>query len=113
MLMSAESLVAQRAFFASKHLFVTAYEEGQLYPAGDHVVQSETCLGLKEWVKEVRGGPDLAVLQEYILLWCAVMYIVLLKRCQGCMLVNSVLADKYHIWLVQMACVRCCNLIPC
>ncbi|KAI8475788.1 MAG: copper amine oxidase [Monoraphidium minutum] len=52
MLMQPESLVAKRAFFATKHLFVTPHAEGQLYPAGDHVVQSEDCLGLKLWTKE-------------------------------------------------------------
>lgn len=53
MLMQAESLVAKRAFFASKHLFVTPHDDDQLFPAGDHVVQSEECLGLREWSREV------------------------------------------------------------
>lgn len=53
MLMTPDSLVAKRAFFASKQLFVTPYQDGQLYPSGDHVVQSEECLGLKQWVAEV------------------------------------------------------------
>ena len=52
MLSQPESLVARRAFFASKHLFVTPHDDRQLYPAGDHVVQSEDCLGLKIWTKE-------------------------------------------------------------
>jgi Cu2+-containing amine oxidase len=54
MLMQADSLVGKRAFFASKHLFVTPHVDGQLFPAGEHVVQSEDCLGLKQWTKEVR-----------------------------------------------------------
>ena len=54
MLMHPDSLVAKRAFFASKHLFVTPHEDGQLFPSGDHVVQSEECLGLKQWTQEVR-----------------------------------------------------------
>lgn len=53
MLMQPESLVAKRAFFATKHLFVTPHADDQRYPAGDHVVQSEDCLGLKLWTKEV------------------------------------------------------------
>ncbi len=60
MLMHPDSLVAKRSFFATKHLFVTPYEDGQLYPSGDHVVQSKDCMGLKQWTKEVRlcGGRD-------------------------------------------------------
>jgi primary-amine oxidase len=54
MLMQAESLVGKRAFFASKHLFVTPHVDGQLFAAGDHVVQSEDCLGLKQWTQQVR-----------------------------------------------------------
>jgi primary-amine oxidase len=54
MLMQPDSLVGKRAFFATKHLFVTPHEDGQLFPSGDHVVQSEDCLGLKQWTKEVR-----------------------------------------------------------
>ncbi len=55
MLMQPDSLVGKRAFFASKHLFVTPHDDSQLFPSGDHVVQSEDCLGLKLWTKEVRG----------------------------------------------------------
>jgi primary-amine oxidase len=55
MLMQPGSLVSKRGFFASKHLFVTPFAEGQLFPAGDHVVQSEDCLGLKQWMQEVRA----------------------------------------------------------
>lgn len=54
MLMQPDSLVGKRAFFASKHLFVTPHHDDQLFPAGDHVVQSEECLGLKQWTQEVR-----------------------------------------------------------
>jgi primary-amine oxidase len=57
MLMQPESLVAKRAFFATKHLFVTPHDDEQVFPAGDHVVQSEDCLGLKIWTKEVRRAP--------------------------------------------------------
>lgn len=55
MLMQPDSLVGKRAFFASKHLFVTPYDEDQYFAAGTHVVQTEDCLGLKQWTKEVRA----------------------------------------------------------
>lgn len=61
MLMQPESLVGKRAFFASKHLFVTPHNDDQLFPAGDHVVQSEDCLGLKQWTQEVREHAAQAV----------------------------------------------------
>jgi primary-amine oxidase len=54
MLMQPTSLVAKRAFFASKALFVTPHDDRQLYAAGEHVVQSEDCLGLKVWTREDR-----------------------------------------------------------
>jgi primary-amine oxidase len=60
MLMQPTSLVGRRAFFASKALFVTPHDDRQLYAAGEHVVQSEDCLGLKVWTREdkplVGGG---------------------------------------------------------
>lgn len=56
MLMQHDSLVGKRAFFATKHLFVTPHEDGQLFPSGDHVVQSEECLGLKQWTQQVKRG---------------------------------------------------------
>jgi len=52
MLMNPESLVAKRAFFATKHLFVTPHDDRQLLASGDNVVQSKDCLGLKQWVQE-------------------------------------------------------------
>lgn len=55
MLMQPDSLVGKRAFFATKHLFVTPHDDAQLFPSGDHVVQSEDCLGLKQWTKEDRS----------------------------------------------------------
>ena len=54
MLMQPRSLVGRRAFFASKALFVTPHDDRQLYAAGDHVVQSEDCMGLKVWTREDR-----------------------------------------------------------
>ncbi|MEW5302648.1 MAG: hypothetical protein WDW36_005411 [Sanguina aurantia] len=46
------SLVAARALFATKHLWVTPFHNNQKYPAGEHIVQSEKCKGLGEWTKE-------------------------------------------------------------
>ncbi|GFR44735.1 hypothetical protein Agub_g6063 [Astrephomene gubernaculifera] len=46
------SLVARRALFASRQLWVTPHCDSQRYPAGDHVVQSERCRGLAEWTQQ-------------------------------------------------------------
>ena len=53
MMMQPSSLVYRRARFATHNLWVTPYEDDQMFPAGKHVVQSQTCLGLAEWTKEV------------------------------------------------------------
>jgi hypothetical protein len=75
MLMQPDSLVGKRAFFASKHLFVTPHVDGQLFAAGDHVVQSEDCLGLKQWTREVgccAGGWAGLCLERQAELWVRV-----------------------------------------
>ncbi|KAG2422471.1 hypothetical protein HXX76_015995 [Chlamydomonas incerta] len=52
-LMSApDSLVARRAVFAGRQLWVTPHADGQRYPAGEHVVQSEACMGLGVWTAQ-------------------------------------------------------------
>lgn len=51
-----DSLVARRAEFARKQLWVTPHVDGQRYAAGEHVVQSEACMGLGVWTAQVRGG---------------------------------------------------------
>ncbi len=49
------SLVARRALFATRQLWVTPHADAQRYPAGEHVVQSTRCLGLAEWTQKVGG----------------------------------------------------------
>ncbi|KAG2486353.1 hypothetical protein HYH03_014934 [Edaphochlamys debaryana] len=44
------SLVARRALFATRQLWVTPHADDQRYPAGEHVVQSGACLGLGRWL---------------------------------------------------------------
>jgi primary-amine oxidase len=45
--------VARRALFTTKNLWVTPYQEGQLYPAGKYVFQSWQDSGLRQWTKQV------------------------------------------------------------
>lgn len=52
MLAAEDSLIAARGVFATKNLWVTPHKDDQKYPAGDYVLQSEVCRGLKEWTKE-------------------------------------------------------------
>mmetsp|Transcript_39335 Transcript_39335/g.87541 ORF Transcript_39335/g.87541 Transcript_39335/m.87541 type:complete len:691 (-) Transcript_39335:902-2974(-) len=52
MMMMPGSLVHRRAHFATRNLWVTPYADDQKYPAGDHVVQSQKCMGLAEWTKQ-------------------------------------------------------------
>nr|WHU50174.1 copper amine oxidase [Chlamydomonas reinhardtii] len=47
-----DSLVARRAEFARKQLWVTPHVDGQRYAAGEHVVQSEACMGLGVWTAQ-------------------------------------------------------------
>ena len=44
------SVVAGRAAFATKHLWVTAYSDAERYPAGDFVNQHAGGAGLPEWI---------------------------------------------------------------
>lgn len=46
------SLIAKKAFFATKQLFVTPHDDKQAYPAGDYVLDAKDCTGLKIWTKE-------------------------------------------------------------
>ena len=55
MMMQPNSLVYRRAKFATHNLWVTPYDDDQMFPAGNHVVQSQKCMGLDEWNKQVRG----------------------------------------------------------
>jgi primary-amine oxidase len=47
------SLVGRRAVFATRQLWVTPYSDEQRYPAGEHVVQANRCMGLAEWTRQV------------------------------------------------------------
>ena len=54
MMADEQSIIAQRAAFARKQLWVTAYEPAQRFPAGDYPTQSEPGLGIPAWVAENR-----------------------------------------------------------
>ncbi|GAX75117.1 hypothetical protein CEUSTIGMA_g2561.t1 [Chlamydomonas eustigma] len=58
MMMGPNSLVHRRARFATRNLWVTPYDDDQMFPAGNHVVQSQKCLGLAEWTKEEKSLVD-------------------------------------------------------
>ena len=53
LLANPESVVGKRAVFASKNLWVTPYEEEQRFPAGDYLMASKECNGLRLWTQEV------------------------------------------------------------
>ncbi|WIA36385.1 hypothetical protein OEZ86_007700 [Tetradesmus obliquus] len=50
-----DSAVARRALFTTKNLWVTPYQEGQLYPAGKYVFQSWQDSGLRQWTQQDRS----------------------------------------------------------
>ena len=50
MMADEHSTIAQRAAFARKQLWVTAYDPDQRYPAGDYPAQSEPGEGLPQWL---------------------------------------------------------------
>ena len=50
------STTAQRASFATKSLWVTPYDEEQMFPGGRYPLQNIYTGGLAEWTKEVRGS---------------------------------------------------------
>jgi primary-amine oxidase len=64
MLADSESDIHRRATFATKHLWVTAYEPSELYSAGDFVNQHPGGAGLPDWVKD-----DRSVENTDIVLW--------------------------------------------
>ncbi|KAF8068451.1 maoI [Scenedesmus sp. PABB004] len=47
-----DSAIGRRAVFARNALWVTPYDDGQRFPAGDYVLQSDACRGLAVWTKE-------------------------------------------------------------
>ncbi len=50
MMADERSMIAQRAAFARKQLWVTSYDPAQRYPAGDYPAQSEPGLGIPDWI---------------------------------------------------------------
>ena len=51
MMADERSSIGQRAQFARKQLWVTAYDPAQRYPAGDYPAQSEPGQGMPEWIR--------------------------------------------------------------
>jgi Cu2+-containing amine oxidase len=66
-----DSAVARRALFTTKNLWVTPYQEGQLYPAGKYVFQSWQDSGLAQWTKQVGGMPECVLHNTSYLLGCS------------------------------------------
>lgn len=51
------SVHAARAVWAQRHLWVTQYNEGELYPAGEYPLALEGSRGgIEAWTKQVGGG---------------------------------------------------------
>ena len=50
MMADERSMIARRAAFARKQLWVTSYDPTQRYPAGDYPAQSEPGLGVPDWI---------------------------------------------------------------
>ena len=63
LLNAAGSSVAERAVFATKHLWVTQYDPEQRYPAGNYPNQHAGGAGIPEWVKADRplDGQDVVL----------------------------------------------------
>jgi primary-amine oxidase len=63
LLADADSSIARRAAFATRHLWVTQYDEDQRYPAGEFINQHRGGAGLSEWTAAKRSidGEDLVV----------------------------------------------------
>ena len=58
MMADERSAIGQRAQFARKQLWVTAYDPAQRYPAGDYPAQSEPGQGMPEWIAAERSLRD-------------------------------------------------------
>lgn len=54
MMADERSMIARRAAFARKQLWVTAYDSTERYPAGDYPAQSEPGLGIPAWIENER-----------------------------------------------------------
>ncbi|WP_144709714.1 primary-amine oxidase [Curtobacterium pusillum] len=64
LLAAPESVIAQRAAYATKHLWVTQYAQNELYAAGDHVNQNPGGDGLPAY-----AAADRSIDGEDIVLW--------------------------------------------
>jgi len=65
MMAGPESAVAQRAQFTQKQLWVTPYDESQMYPAGDYPNQSGPGEGIPSWMSANRDIADQDVVLWY------------------------------------------------
>ena len=67
MMADERSMIARRAAFARKQLWVTAYDALERYPAGDYPAQSEPGLGIPSWISANRP-----LAQSDVVLWYTV-----------------------------------------
>ncbi|MCY3922282.1 MAG: primary-amine oxidase [Chloroflexi bacterium] len=67
MMADERSMIARRAAFARKQLWVTSYDPTQRYPAGDYPAQSEPALGIPDWIDANRP-----LQQADVVLWYTV-----------------------------------------
>lgn len=67
MMADERSMIARRAAFARRQLWVTAYDPRQRYPAGDYPAQSEPGQGIPEWTAANRS-----LVQSDVVLWYTV-----------------------------------------
>ena len=67
MMADERSMIARRAAFARKQLWVTAYDADERYPAGDYPAQSEPGLGIPSWIRANRQ-----LEQSDVVLWYTV-----------------------------------------
>jgi primary-amine oxidase len=76
LLANERSVVASRAAFATKHLWVTAHDDAERYPAGDLVNQHPGGAGLPAWTAAERdldhdgGGADVVLWHTFGLTTC-------------------------------------------
>ncbi len=67
MMADERSMIAQRAAFARKQLWVTAYDASERYPGGDYPAQSDPGLGIPAWIAANRP-----LAQSDVVLWYTV-----------------------------------------
>jgi primary-amine oxidase len=58
LLATEDSVIAKRGVFASKNLWVTPHDDTERFPAGEYVLQSEECRGLKLWTQQEKSLTD-------------------------------------------------------